>query len=197
MRFLFGLFTGAVLTLLVATAMDAPTHPVVNGARDLAIDAWDHLIDRTSDSLFDTVDVARADAMAYEEVETPVIFQDEVIQDEAGTQQTTELAPTPALPPPEPIEELPSSGYWDEPGESLETVLESAVALDTPAANPVWVPFHSQMSAEGFATRLSQALDREFRVERRGAGAYQVVFDATDPGERDLVLDRISEITGQ
>jgi hypothetical protein len=95
--------------------------------------------------------------------------------------------------PTDPIDELPSSGFWAESALALET----AAALETVHANPVWVPFHSQMSAEGFATRLSQSLGREFRVERQGAGAYQVVFDETDPIERDQVLDRVSEVTGQ
>ena len=61
----------------------------------------------------------------------------------------------------------------------------------------VWAPFHSQMSAEGFASRLSEQLNHSFHVERRGAGAYQVVFAANSSTERDRLLDQIAEITGQ
>ena len=61
----------------------------------------------------------------------------------------------------------------------------------------MWVPFHSQMSAEGFATRLSRALDHEFRVVRQGAGAYQVVFDAADAAEQAMIMAQVTEITGQ
>ena len=55
MRFLIGIFTGAVVTLLVATAMDAPTDPILNNARDLAASSWDRLINATSSSLFEPV----------------------------------------------------------------------------------------------------------------------------------------------
>ena len=74
-------------------------------------------------------------------------------------------------------------------------------ADDTPEAPfetaGVWTPFHSQRSAQGFATRLSRTLDHDFRVERVGAGAYQVVFDVGSPAERDALLTEIAEITGQ
>lgn len=100
------------------------------------------------------------------------------------------VEPAPALAPPDPIDELPASGFWKD-----QTT--AAVTLEDGDTSPVWTPFHSEMSAEGFAARLSQALDRDFRVERQGAGAYQVVFDANDPAERDLILAQIWEITGQ
>jgi len=48
MRFLFGICVGAGLTLLIATAIDAPTHPIVEQSRA----AWDGLIEVTSRSLF-------------------------------------------------------------------------------------------------------------------------------------------------
>ena len=53
MRFLIGILTGAIVTLLVATAMDAPTHPLLNNTRDLAASGWDKLIHATSSSLFE------------------------------------------------------------------------------------------------------------------------------------------------
>jgi hypothetical protein len=53
------------------------------------------------------------------------------------------------------------------------------------------------MSAEGFASRLSEELDHQFRVERQGAGSYQVVFDARSDSERELLLAQIAEITGR
>ncbi len=60
----------------------------------------------------------------------------------------------------------------------------------------VWAPFHSEMSARGFAQRLSQALHHPFRVERRGPGRYQVVFGYGDDAERQTLLDRAAELTG-
>jgi len=48
MRFLFGIFTGAALTLLIATTTNAPTSPVV-----AQINAgWQALIHTTGDLLF-------------------------------------------------------------------------------------------------------------------------------------------------
>ncbi len=203
MRFLFGLLTGAVLTLLVATAMDAPTSLVVNGVRDLAADAWKSLIARTSDSLFEAPEVTGGREVLTAASREPAGEPGSATADEASLQPEIDgmdpalAEPAPALPPPASIDEMPPSGYWAERARTLEDVMQTATALHTSGASPVWSPFHSQMSAEGFATRLSQALDRDFRVERQAPGAYQVVFDAAGPSDRDLVLERVSEITGQ
>ncbi len=48
MRFLFGLLMGAGLTLLIATAIDAPTNPIVNKLTNV----WHTLIDATGEALF-------------------------------------------------------------------------------------------------------------------------------------------------
>jgi hypothetical protein len=48
MRFLFGIFIGAALTMLIATATDAPTYPILGKAAQL----WEQLIDGTSNRLF-------------------------------------------------------------------------------------------------------------------------------------------------
>lgn len=61
---------------------------------------------------------------------------------------------------------------------------------------PVWVPFHSRMSADGFAERLSESLDHPFRVERQGPGRYQVVFAYADEAQRVALLDEASAVTG-
>ena len=53
------------------------------------------------------------------------------------------------------------------------------------------------MSAKGFAARLSRELDHDFAVQRQGAGAYQVVFSAASAAERERLIARIAEITGQ
>jgi hypothetical protein len=207
MRFLIGIFTGTVLTLLVATAMDAPTHPILNNARDLAATGWDELINATSSSLFEqageptaadaTTPRAPADELELP-ADEPVLPADEaaaalddlpVALPEPMSEQPSAFAPTPALPAPEPVAESPSSEFW------VESAL--AAARQAHASQPVWVPFHSQMSAEGFATRLSQAIDHDFRVVRQGAGAYQVVFDATDADEQALIMAQVTEITGQ
>ena len=214
MRFLIGIFTGTVVTLLVATAMDAPTHPILNNAKDLAATGWDELINATSSSLFEQaeeipkVDPTAAETTAPETTlpETPApetkaaqTKASEVLLEETAAvaedlslpmpEPASAFEPAPALPAPEPVAESPSSEFW------VETAL--AAARQEHASQPVWVPFHSQMSAEGFATRLSRAIDHEFRVVRQSAGAYQVVFDAADADEQALIMAQVTEITGQ
>lgn len=61
---------------------------------------------------------------------------------------------------------------------------------------PVWVPFHSEMSANGFAARLTTSLDHPFRVQRRGPGRYQVVFAYADEPQRRAVLAQAAQATG-
>jgi hypothetical protein len=60
----------------------------------------------------------------------------------------------------------------------------------------VWVPFHSRLSAGGFAERLTESLEHPFRVERRGPGAYQVGFGYRDEPHRRNLLAQAAEITG-
>jgi hypothetical protein len=210
MRFLFGILTGAMLTLLVATAMDAPTHPMITGAADLASRTWDRLISSTSDSLFQSG--PGADAEPEKQMTPPAESAPEPAPELSASAEPRVIdrrelraaEPALALPPPDPVDAPPASEFWlkkalaTDSALAMENAMASNLAMDaSETASPVWVPFHSQMSAEGFATRLSQTLDREFRVERQGAGAYQVVFDAEGPDDRDLILAQISEITGQ
>lgn len=60
----------------------------------------------------------------------------------------------------------------------------------------VWIPFHSERSAAGFAQRLSRALEHPFDVRREGPGRYQVVFPYEDATRRDEVLARVAMLTG-
>jgi len=63
-------------------------------------------------------------------------------------------------------------------------------------SEPVWVSFHSQMSAEGFARQFSHQFQHPFTVARQGPGDYQVVFDYASIDERDALLDEIAAVTG-
>ena len=86
----------------------------------------------------------------------------------------------------------------DEPGPPRSPLQPEPVADAVGPMNSaaVWVPFHSEMSAEGFAERLTQSLDHPFRVERRGPGSYQVVFAYSDEPQRQALLERAAEATG-
>ena len=60
----------------------------------------------------------------------------------------------------------------------------------------VWAPFHSEVSATGFAKRLSLQLGYPFQVTRDGPARYLVVFDYNTDDERELLLQQIATLTG-
>jgi hypothetical protein len=213
MRFLIGIITGTILTLFIATSLDAPTHPTLELARTQIERLWDVLIDTTSDSLF-KVEEAQSAPAKRTEGPTPWASEQPVLperQHAAPDIPVIALEAPEQLPPPPPAqalkvtERVTESGIDEEtgqpaaaPGSVFEAPDDPDYLLQAPLElAAVWVPFHSQMSAEGFAARLSRELDHSFRVERQGAGAYQVVFDSTSPVQRDMLLAQIAEITGR
>ncbi len=238
MRFLIGILTGAAMTLFIATAVDAPTNPVLASATERFHGVWDSLIEATSDTLFRNPETETNQTPSIENARTaeldripPALYEPEQYDPE-------QHQPDSAI-------ELPivESGEFAEWAESVGTIVPESVGttvpgsvgtsvpgsvatLDVPAATnadavvkpeaepefdngrwfleteastlaTVWVPFHSQMSAEGFADRLSRELEYPFRVQRQGPGNYQVVFDAESGSEREALLARIAEVTGQ
>lgn len=212
MRFMIGIITGAILTLFIATSLDAPTHPTLELARTQIERLWDALIDTTSDSLFKVEEArspagnepgSRQVAMRAEDP-TPWASEQPDLPESLRAAPDTPVAALEApeqLPPPPPAQAArvdSGIGQEDEQPAPASVVEEPDYSLQTPLElAAVWVPFHSQMSAEGFAARLSRELDHSFRVERQGAGAYQVVFDATSPIQRDTLLAEIAELTGR
>lgn len=217
MRFLIGIITGAILTLLFATAMDAPTHPILDRTQGRAAEIWDRLISTTSDSLFaenaGTADPQAALPGALRNTPAAVDSPDEqavtdAVLPVAARAPAAGLAAPRAVaePPPAVIARPPVASKLAEiepegdrsPGTASLPMPENlAFDAEDAAEAPVWVPFHSLMSAEGFAARLTRELNHDFQVERQGAGTYQVVFEASDPAQRAALLAQISEITGQ
>ena len=102
-------------------------------------------------------------------------------RDGAGNPGTPVTAAPPVPAPPTPAAEAPAHGPDAAGGSRSQTV---------------WVPFHSQMSAAGFAARLSESLGHPFDVERRGPGRYQVVFAYADEAERASLLEEAAAVTG-
>ncbi|MEM8765890.1 MAG: hypothetical protein AAGE43_00480 [Pseudomonadota bacterium] len=247
MRFLIGIVTGGLLTLFIATAMDAPTRPILTDAQERLSQLWDGLIDQTSHTLFEDVPVTgpkttlnqddategpapkpTAEARGPQSAAAPTgetaIWRDEEPAEPAATLNPVTALTAPEAPAPsaQPADDLAKTGAADMLADAvLRTPAAESAALDsapletpaldqaalepgswtlaqqTGAITAVWVPFHSQMSAEGFAARLGRELDHEFRVEKRGAGSYEVVFDAVDPIQQALLEARVREITGQ
>jgi hypothetical protein len=220
MRFLIGIITGAALTLFIATAVDAPTESTLERARSQLESLWHGLIDTTSDSLFGAEDAASPTVTAEparerdDTLDSPFVpaLALEAPEDVPPALPAGASAPSarqgvsePAATTDDPVAERePATAGTTELIETLapaEPVKEMLPDLNPPPAGTelaaVWPPFHSQMSAQGFAARLSRELDHSFRVERHGAGSYQVVFDTESPVEREALLAEIAEITGQ
>ncbi len=59
-----------------------------------------------------------------------------------------------------------------------------------------WKPFHSEVSASGFARRLSTQLGYPFHSIRKGPARYYVVFDYATEAQRLLLQQQVAAITG-
>ena len=238
MRFLLGICVGAVMTLFIATVIDAPTNPIVEKLTFV----WDKLITVTGENLFRQTDTARAiQAPEADNRKTAVrvlpatpgqslpsaveslLSAGESLPAANATTPTTVMAPlAQPLPPganpgadPTPAIAFVSHPVREISPPDIQAILDnplllpdyapssvSAPPLADPQARtfaataPVWTPFHSEVSARGFANRLSEQIEHPFAVERQGPGAYQVVFSYSSPGERDVVLAEVSALTG-
>jgi hypothetical protein len=193
MRFLFGLILGAVSTLCVATAFSVPTHVLV----DQASASLDDFLTAAGFEVFEIPKRPAKDMDAGER------FKMNALDVEADTIEhptpTSALA-TPTsehldldalLAPSTPATVLKPEGL--DPATQI-TVVNVEGDLPTQA---VWVPFRSQMSAQGFARRLAGKLDYPFRVNREGPGRYQVLFSYASEVDRLDVLDQVNFVTGQ
>lgn len=218
MRFLFGIFIGAALTLLIATTTDAPTNPVLNRVTDL----WDQLIDTTSQQLFETRSAAgltasgnhkpdvsdRMETAATPITPLPTPHQATDFNEPLPTTQPEQIAET--LQPTEQAEENTQTLTEATPDFPMEILTDMASEVTPEAATAdleasladnriatVWVPFHSERSANGFADTLSRHFEYPFSVRRNGPGAYQVTFRYADLAKREDLLGGIAELTGK
>jgi len=96
------------------------------------------------------------------------------------------LAQPTQAPPAQPdtlAEEPVTAPVTKEPNETLETAV-------------VWKPFHSEVSADGFARRLSTQLGYPFRALREGPAKYHVVFDYESQEQREMLRAQVEALTG-
>jgi hypothetical protein len=208
MRFLLGLGFGALTTLSGALLLDWPAaetvlEPVINPEP----------VSYRSESA-PTVPPAltapkptSAPALAPEPA-API--EPEVVAGAAAASPAVEAVETAA--PPEPAE---LTGPQTMP-EMNEPPPPELADLELPAAEPsseaiaglpegspeagskvsVWRPFHSQLSAEGFARRLSMQLGYPFEVLKVDAAEYHVVFSYSDDVQRQTLSAQVLELTG-
>ena len=84
------------------------------------------------------------------------------------------------------------------PVETAAVEAEERVSTEPPAPNwyPLWEPFHSELSADGFARRLERLTGLDYRVASVGRGRYQVAVAHTDDMDIEVALARIEAATG-
>ncbi len=114
----------------------------------------------------------------------------------AASEPEPELDPAPVAT--TPVEEPPVAGS-PPPDTSAET-MPAATDPATPSAERrwfvFWLPFHSELSAEGFRTRLERVTGLDYRIESPTPGEYQVAFAYRDEAERQQALAAIEAATG-
>lgn len=203
MRFLLGLALGAAMILAVVQngrSPDLDWQGWLSGARH-TMQAWLARADVKDATPAPTADpgpdsAASPEAPAGEPAVAPVTALS------SGKQR----AGTPIAPPPDqlavqqpsrPSPNREAAADADADADAAADAVAVTANADAQAGEQtVWAPFHSEMSARGFAQRLSQSLHHPFRVERRGPGRYQVVFGYGNDAERQTLLDRAAELTG-
>ena len=169
MRFLLGLLAGAFVTILLASTTDAPTDAVIDGLQE----TWTNVIQKMT-ALDPPAEAPAEENTPGREDETELVLEDPV-------------APTPEVPI---AIRTPVSV-----AEPIEVALPEVPAPVTGTA-PVWEPFHSEISATGFAKRLSLQLGYPFEVLKQGPARYLVVFDYESDAERSLLQQQIAALTG-
>ena len=224
MRFLLGIFVGAGATLLVATAIDAPTSPVLAELRQV----WERLITVTGNTLFrsdGTAAAGRQPSAGTSPARQPAGLSAAATNhgtavpagresgkpalEPAGGPGASQSETAPAADANRLAQQTEPSAVGTVPDDGAHS-FALASTPGTPAAGPdgdrtvtvtatqaVWVPFHSEMSARGFARRLAEQFGHPFSVEREGPGAYNVVFSYDHPEQREQMLADVKEVTGQ
>ncbi len=195
MRFLIGLFAGALTIFVGAWVLERSVSDAANA----------HAPPAFNEEQQPATAVEPVSEQNVAAIEVPADTSDSV---DSGDDESDVSARPPATPPPTQIE-APSE-VQEDPAEEPQTVQAEAMAatgpdsdsdlpsmVDSPTTQAVvWRPFHSEVSANGFARRLSAQLGVDFYVRRQEAAVYHVVFDYTSPEERELLQSQIAALTG-
>jgi hypothetical protein len=75
-------------------------------------------------------------------------------------------------------------------------VATTAGTTAEPSWHPLWNPFRSRASAQGFADHLSRLSGRRLSVEHQGPGQYRVLLAYRDETDLRLGLALIEEVSG-
>lgn len=202
MKFVIGLLAGAVVTLLGATVLNAELREDLSAALPpLSLNSA-AAVRRVDPAAF--TEFARSEPAAPETA-APLDAAPEPIKSvtiaplppPVEPQRLPDPAPPlPSLAPREPSLAAPSpvakaAAAHQEPG-----TRKSDAARSEPSTAVVWKPFHSEVSAKGFARRLSVQLGYPFRSLREGPARYHVVFDYESVSQRELLREQVKALTG-
>jgi hypothetical protein len=183
---LIGFLVGVFLALFVlAAVVDGPTRDRV---KLLSADVAGTVLDALDRVLPGEAPAPRAPA-APADPEKRVTFDLEL----------PEREPLPA--PPLTDGNTDEAWSWSEEGDtdSVDPVFPEPgpeSGLEAVAWQPIWTPFHSELSAKGFADRLEHLTGREYRVTRASSWSYQVEVAYADEAQRQALLLEIQERTG-
>lgn len=190
MRFILGLGFGALTTLSSALLLDWHASERV----------FEPVVDPQPISQHSEPEtVAAADqrntALAVER-EAPAAVSTQAADEgtEALTASTTAM-PASSTDPAEEAANPPVAIQPTAPAAARDEVLPDT-ALEAGGRYAVWRPFHSQLSAKGFARRLSLQLGYPFDVVKVDAAEYLVVFAYDDEAQRELLSAQVTELTG-
>lgn len=205
MRFLFGLIIGAMLTILAASVINAPTQVVVNDIRE----AWHELVDKvqqSEQSVSGTAEVrteakiepndwSARDKLLEDNLLEDNLLEDELLEDKLLFED--KLLQLASQPPPETDVEVEASEILAiEQNVLTESSWPSSSYASQSSSATIWEPFHSQVSATGFAKRLSLQLGYPFQVTKDGPARYLVVFHYKSDEERALLVQQVATLTG-
>ena len=173
MRFLFGLIIGAVATLMLAPRLASFTPAALEPIGD------------TLQAVASQVTELRAEPSVGD---APAVDGSNADRDTDVSALTRDVLPLPKL--------AASPAVVTTPMESDRDRSAAPVLTELSQEQSFWVPFRSEGSARGFASKLTEQLTRQFQVLRAGPGQYLVVFGYSSEAERAEVLAEIRAVTG-
>ena len=198
MRFVFGIIAGALVTLFVATAMDAPTERIVDQLVSAGMDHWRTETHPETPALTQTTEQSAPTEPVFT---PPAPMVTESVPDTVP--DSTQLPIPDASVTPEELAgmalEEPASTLPIPRLEELEDVHPQATPankLGNDQQVVVWAPFHSEASARGFATRLTNQLAHPFTVEKTGPANYLVTYKYRNEPNRLELEQQIAYVTG-
>ncbi len=195
MRFLFGLVAGALATLFVAAALDAPADRIVGQLMDAS-----NRVGKVFTEMREAPEPDEPPPAAFAEAEPPPVAERPTeapardVSEPSAIADEVEHKTIPQVDsalPEVAAETLPIAEPSGD-ASSLTPEIDFAAVQQAVA----WGPFHSEASASGYARRLSRETGRDFIVEKRAPGNYAVVFSYVDEHDLAAMQAQIAAVTG-